>query len=147
MSQSALHQVFDPICRPLVFDPQTLRNISHWLNSIALLAPEAPVFLVGTHKDELWNTWQTITFRGEKYKAEKLAQAQQILADYLPKMFVARETKIVRNIQRPSDKEWFFAVDNKSRDPDGKCSDPVVHTLRERLLGVMMNDQRKVQGL
>ena len=75
-----------------------------------------------------------------------LAQAQQILADYLAKMFVARETKIVRNIQRPSEKEWFFAVDNKSRDPDGKCSDPVIHTLRERLMKAMMNDQRKVKG-
>ena len=75
-----------------------------------------------------------------------LAQAQQILADYLAKMFVARATKIVRNIQRPSEKEWFFAVDNKSRDPDGKCSDPVIHTLRERLMQAMMNDQRKVKG-
>ena len=117
------------------------------MNSISLLAPEAAVFLVGTHKDKLSNAWQTITFRGKKYKGKKLAQAQKILADFLPTMFVAQKTKIVHNIQRPSEQEWFFAVDNKSRDADGKCSDTVIRTLRERLLSVMKNDQRKVQGL
>ena len=105
------------------------------------------MFLVGTHKDKLSNTWQTITFCGKKYKGKKLAQAQQFLADYLPKMFVARTTKIVRNIQRPSDKEWFWPVTNILSGSDGKSSDPVIHKFRKRLMKVMISDQRKVRGL
>ena len=105
------------------------------------------MFLIGTHKDQLYKMSKTMTFGGKAYKAKKVAQAQQIIADFLPKMFVSKTTKIMRNLQRPSDQEWFFAVDNKTRKSDGKCKDKVIHALRERLMKVMMNDQRKVKGV
>ena len=114
------------------------------------MAPEAKVFIVGAHKDKLSNLAQTIIFRGKKYKQRKLAQAQKILADFLPGLYVAKKTAVVKNIERPSPQEWFFAVDNKSREPiesGGKCSDEVIHTLRDRLHKALMNDQRKVQGV
>ena len=108
------------------------------------------MFLVGTHKDKLSKLAQTMTFRGKKYRQRKLAQAQKILADFLPGLYVAKATKIIQQIQRPSPQKWFFAVDNKSREPiklGGKCSDPEIGLLRDRLQTVMMKDQRKVQGL
>ena len=108
------------------------------------------MFLIGTHKDKLKKLLKTMTFGAGEYRANQIAQAQDIIADFLPKMFVAKTTKIVQNIQRPSDQEWFFAVDNKSREPikhGGKCTDRVIQTIRERLFKVMMNDQRKVRGL
>ena len=101
------------------------------------------MFIVGTHKDQLSNLLQTMTFRGKKYRQRKLAQAQKILADFLPGLYVAKKTAVVKNIERPSPQEWFFAVDNKSREP----SDEVIHTLRDRLHKALMNDQRKVQGV
>ena len=102
--------------------------------------------MVGTHKDKLSKLWQTMTFRGKKYRQRKLAQAQKILADFLPRLYVAKHTNIIENIEQPSPQEWFFAVDNKSRESGGKCSDEVIHTLRDRLHKALMNDQRKVQG-
>ena len=103
--------------------------------------------MVGTHKDKLSKLAQTMTFRGKKYRQRKLAQAQKILADFLPGLYVAKKTAVVKNIERPSPQEWFFAVDNKSRKRGGKCSDEVIHTLRDRLHKALMNDQRKVQGV
>ena len=111
------------------------------------MAPEAKVFMVGTHKDKLSNLAQTIIFRGKQYKQRKIAEAQKILADFLPGLYVAKNTNIIENIEQPSPQEWFFAVDNKSRERGGKCSDEVIHTLRDRLHKALMNDQRKVQGL
>ena len=108
------------------------------------------MFIAGTHKDKLSKLGQTMTFRRKKYKQKKLAQAQQILTDFLPGLYVAKTTKLMQQIQRPSSQTWFFAVDNKSREPikrGGNCSDQVIHTLRDRLQTAMLNDQRKVQGL
>ena len=34
-------------------DPQALKFIAHWLNTIAIKAPKATFILIGTHKDEL----------------------------------------------------------------------------------------------
>ena len=132
---------------PLPPHPQTLRLIGHWLNSVALEAPEAPVFLVGTHKDKLKKKLKTVTFQGNKYRQKKLLQAQKILADFLPGMFVAKTTQIIQNLQRPSAQEWFFAVDNKSRKWSGHCKDLTIRNLRDKLQNVMMNDPRKVKGL
>ena len=104
------------------------------------------MFLVGTHKDKL----KKFFFHGEKHTQKKLVQAQQILGDFLCEMFVAKTTRIMQNIQRPSTQEWFFAVDNKSRESikhGGQCKDLTIRKLRDTLQNVMMNDQRKVKGL
>ena len=92
----------------------------------------------------------TITFGAKKYEQRKIAQAQQILSDFLPGLYVAKATNIMSNIQRPSSQRWFFAVDNKSRKlftRGRKCSDPEICLLRDKLQTAMMKDQRKVQGL
>ena len=101
-------------------------------------APEAPLLLVGTHKDEL------------KDEPHALDEAQRILTEFLndiPEALV----DIVKRIERPSNGKWFFAVDNKSREitADGKvrASDLSVNEIRSTLERVVKNDKREVKGL
>ena len=114
---------------------QTLRFFGHWLNSIAVHAPEAPLLLVGTHKDEL----------EDEHTA--LSHAQKTLTEFLNGIPLKG---ILKRIQQPSDGKWFFAVDNKSRvtTAEGKVrsSDQSVAEIRSTLEKVIKNDDRKVQG-
>ena len=51
----------------------------------------------------------------------------------------------------PEDKPvcWFYAIDNKSRDDEDstRSTDPVVKEVREALIEVVKNDDRKIPGL
>ena len=107
--------------------PQTLRFIGYWLNSIAYRGPDAPVLLVGTHKDQL--AWV------------RLSEAQELVASHIYGMHIAAE--IVQHISKPSERELFFAVDSRSRKP----SDPTLADVRKELSQVIKKDQRKVTGL
>ena len=115
---------------------QTLRIFGHWLNSIAVHAPEGPLLFAGTHKDEL------------KDKPAALGQAQKILTEFLNDIPLP---DILMRIQRPSDGKWFFAVDNKSREitAGGKeqTSDLSVGEIRSTLERVVNNDKREVRGV
>ena len=111
--------------------------MAHWINTIAVKAPEAPVLLVGTHKDEL-----------EDADAE-LSQAQTLITEFLNKLHLAKH--IIPNLRRPSVSEWFFAVDSKSRREAGadgtvEPSDPMIAKFRRTLEEAVANDDRKVTG-
>ena len=102
-------------------------------------APGAPVLLVGTHKDELVDA-----------SAEKLSEAQAIIANHISDMNMAKKTEIIAHIQRPSERDWFFAVDSKSRKTIAgtvQCSDPTIGEIRSALDQVVAKDDRKVEGL
>ena len=116
--------------------------MAHWLNSIALYAPDARVVIVGTHKDELMDV------------ATDLGTAQQKLTNFISGLFLPAKARSVERIQQTSDGKWFFAVDSKSRemtveggDEVVQCVDPVVQELRSTLEQVVLNDDRKVRGL
>ena len=103
-------------------------------------APGAPVLLVGSHKDDLVDP-----------RAEKLSEAQAIVANHINNMDMAKKTGIIAHIQRPSSKrEWFFAVDSKSRETIAgtvQCSDSVIGEVRSALEQVVAKDGRQVKGL
>ena len=134
----------------LSFHRQTLDFIRHWLNSIALHALGAPVLLVGTHKDKLKNLFGIGT---EKSRQKKLLKTQEILTGFLNTLFVAKKTRIIECIKRPSGDggEWFFAVDNKSRTSkrkgDVKCKDPSIDDFRKTLEQIILDDKRTVPGV
>ena len=116
--------------------------MAHWLNSIAVYAPDARVVIVGTHKDEL------------KDVVTDLGTAQQKLTDFISGLFLPAKARSVERIQQTSDGKWFFAVDSKSREitvERGKevvqCVDPVVQEIRSTLEQAVLNDDRKVRGL
>ena len=94
------------------------------------------MLLIGTHKDEL-------------VVAGKLEQAQEILSGHIRSLYIAKETQIIEQIKKPSEQEWFYAVDNKSRNIlKGKiqCSDPTIGKIRSALENIVRKDDRKVQG-
>ena len=99
-------------------------------------APEAPVLLVGTHKDELDDV------------PAALKQANDILTDFLGDIAL---TAILKRIKRPSDEEWFFPVDNTARKvtEGGKvrASDLSVGKIRMMLEQIVNEDKREVEGL
>ena len=78
----------------------------------------------------------------------KLRQAQNICQSFLHSITLAK--KIIPNIQKPSASEWFFAVDNKSRQQDNEggveCGDPEIAKLRLALENCVKNDKREVKG-
>ena len=121
---------------------QTLQTFGKWLNSIAFQGPDAPLFIVGTHKDEL------------ESPDEKLPEAQQLIHKYMKDMFVTGEEGITKNIRRPTEggqKQWFFAVDSKSREAiaetELKSSDEGIINLRRAIQEAVQNDRRMVKGL
>ena len=134
-STSALASNIGSIIRHVLY-AQTLRIYGHWLNSIAVKAPEAPLLFVGTHKDELED------------KPAALQEAQEILTNFLNRI---RLPGILKRIQQPSDGKWFFAVDNKSRDTIAgggvRTSDLSVGEIRSALEKIVANDNRQVPGL
>ena len=136
-SASALVSNIGSITRRVLY-AQTLRIYGHWLNSIAVKAPEAPLLFVGTHKDELED------------EPAALDQAQKILTDFLNRISISLPG-IVERIQQPSDGRWFFAVDNKSRDTIAgggvRTSDLSVGEIRSALQKIVANDNRQVPGL
>ena len=75
-------------------------NLEHWCNLIALHARGAPVFLVGTHKDEL--------------RPGQLKVVQRVVGKYVRKLNVVVDKAI--RIQLPPDFDAtgrvFFDVDN-----------------------------------
>ena len=75
-------------------------TLGHWFNLIALHARGAPVFLVGTHKDEL--------------RPGQLKVVQRVVGKYVRKLNVVVD-KVIR-IQLPPDsgatERVFFDVDN-----------------------------------
>ena len=79
-----------------------LHILGDWLNLIALHARDAPVLLVGTHKDLL--------------TAKQLKDAQSIVRKYVRRLHVCAKT-IIRLQFPDSDSEtkgrFFFDVDNK----------------------------------
>ena len=116
--------------------------MAHWLNSIAVYAPDARVVIVGTHKDEL------------KDVVTDLITTQQKLTNFISGLFLPAKTRSVERILQTSDGKWFFAVDSKSREitmENGKevvqCVDPVVQEIRSTLEQAVLNDDRKVRGL
>ena len=116
---------------------QELQFISHWLHSMAAQAPEGPVLLVGTHKDQL-----------EDLDAD-LEEAQAILTDFLSRK-PAMKANIEQSTDKTGKKRWFFGVDNKSRETiDGKerCSDVVISQIRSVLEQKAKNDKRTIKGL
>ena len=76
-------------------------NLEHWFNLIALHARGAPVFLVGTHKDEL--------------RPGQLNGVQHVVRKYVRKKLKVLPDKAIR-IQLPPDSgatgRVFFDVDN-----------------------------------
>ena len=136
-SASGLVSNIGSITRRVLY-AQTLRIYGHWLNSIAVKAPEAPLLFVGTHKDELED------------EPAALDQAQKILTDFLNRISISLPG-IVERIQQPSDGRWFFAVDNKSRDTIAgggvRTSDLSVGEIRSALEKIVANDNRQVPGL
>ena len=113
--------------------------MAHWLNSIAVYAPDARVVIVGTHKDEL------------KDVVTDLITTQQKLTNFISGLFLPAKTRSVERILQTSDGKWFFAVDSKSREitmENGKevvqCVDPVVQEIRSTLEQAVLNDDRKV---
>ena len=58
-------------------------------------------------------------------------------------MHIAKKTKIVQHISKPSKLEYFFAVDSRSRKP----SDQTLADVRKELSKVIKKDERKVTGL
>ena len=122
---------------------QALHTLGEWLNNVAFQAPDAPVVIVGTHKDEL------------EHPEEELAQAQALVHDYMKGTFVAGEEGILNNIRRPAKKDgtlqWFFGVDSKSRESIPQkglqSSDPGIAELREAIHQAILEDTRTVTGL
>ena len=121
---------------------QTLQTFGEWLNNIAFQAPDAPLLLVGTHKDELQSAHT------------QLPEAQRLLHTYMKDMFVTGEGGILKNIRRPTEggkKQWFFAVDSKSRETISatqvKSSDEGVSQLRSAIHEAVVTDRREVKGL
>ena len=78
----------------------------------------------------------------------KLREAQNLLQHLLNNIILAK--KIIPNIEKPSDSEWFFAVDSKSRQHDSEggveCSDPEIAKLRLALENVVEKDKREIKG-
>ena len=118
------------------YDPQALKFIAHWLNTIAMKAPEAPFILVGTHKDELSDG------------RAALNDAHKTLTDLFKGMVNA---DVVERIHQPSSGQCFFAVDNKSRENTAagkvRCKDPAIGEVRAALEHIVMNDKRTTRGL
>ena len=121
---------------------QTLQTFGKWLNSIAFQGPDAPLFIIGTHKDELESA------------DEQLPEAQHLIHTYMKEMFVTGEEGITKNIRRPTEggqKQWFFAVDSKSRETIAatqvKSSDEGVSQLRSAIHEAVVTDRREVKGL
>ena len=121
---------------------QTLQTLGEWLNNIAFQAPDAPLVLVGTHKDEL------------ESPHTQLPEAQRLVHAYMKGMFVTGEEGILQNIRRPTEgdqKQWFFAVDSKSREETAatglKSSDKGIIGLRNAIHETVLTDRRKVKGL
>ena len=118
---------------------QSLRFFGHWLNSIAVHAHDAPVLLVGTHKDQLQN------------ESESLKEAQEILANFLGTLPVTLRG-ILQRIARPEsdEKRYFFAVNNIAREiiaGKERAKDRSVSDIRKALERVVSNDKREVKGL
>merc|ERR1719174_1620089 len=126
-----IRKLLDPATRE-----QVIQFIAHWLNTIAMKAPEAPFILVGTHKDEL----------SDEHAA--LNHTHQALTDLLTGMV---NSDIVKRIHRPSTGHWFFGVDNKSRENTAagkvRCKDPAIGEVRAALEHIVMNDKRTTRGL
>merc|ERR1719174_3107818 len=126
-----IRKLLDPATRE-----QALKFIAHWLNTIAIKAPEAPFILIGTHKDELSD------------KRAALNHTHQALTDLLTGMV---NSDIVKRIHRPSTGHWFFGVDNKSRENTAagkvRCKDPAIGEVRAALEHIVMNDKRTTRGL
>ena len=127
---------------PILWCSQTLQTFGEWLNNIAFQAPDAPLLLVGTHKDELQSAHT------------QLPEAQRLLHTYMKDMFVTGEGGILKNIRRPIEggkKQWFFAVDSKSRETISatqvKSSDEGVSQLRSAIHEAVVTDSREVKGL
>ena len=69
-------------------------------------------------------------------------------------MFVTGEGGILKNIRRPTEggkKQWFIAVDSKSRETISatqvKSSDEGVSQLRSAIHEAVVTDRREVKGL
>ena len=118
------------------YDPQVIQFITHWLNTIALKAPEAPLILVGTHKDELPD------------ERAALNDTQKVLTNLFNGMAMS---DIVKRIHQPSSGQWFFGVDNKSRENTAagkvRCKDPAIGEVRAALEHIVVNDKRTTIGL
>ena len=100
------------------------------------------MFIVGTHKDELESA------------DEQLPEAQHLIHTYMKEMFVTGEEGITKNIRRPTEggqKQWFFAVDSKSREAiaetELKSSDEGIINLRRAIQEAVQTDRRLVKGL
>ena len=117
-------------------DPQALKFIAHWLNTIAIKAPKATFILIGTHKDELSD------------KRAALNHTHEALTDLFNSM---ANSNIVEHIHQPSSGHWFFAVDNKSRENTAagkvRCKDPAIGEVRAALEHIVVNDKRTTIGL
>ena len=78
--------------------------------------------------------------------AGKLEQAQEMLSNHIRSLYIAKKTQIIEQIQKASEQEWFYAVDNKSRNVLKECSDPAIGKIRIALENIVRKDDRKVQG-
>ena len=62
---------------------------------------------------------------------------------------VAKAT-LLKHLSKPSDREWFFAVDSKSSElnasGDTQYSDPTLKNIRAKLKQIVLADDREVPG-
>ena len=122
---------------------QTLKTFGEWLNTIAFQAPDAPLVLVGTHKDELDSPHT------------QLPEAQRLLHKYMKDTLVTGKDGILKNLRCPPEgdqKQWFFAVDSKSREEISiatgqRSSDEGIIGLRNAIHEAVLTDRREVKGL
>ena len=117
--------------------PQTLGSLARWLSTIAKRAPEAPILLIGTHKDLL-----------EKADLPEIGRAQQLLTEMLNDKSL--DSGIARRIWQTSDGKWFFAVDSTARVASSgglKPADPVIDEVLVAVRQLVATDQRRVKGL
>ena len=117
---------------------QALRCLVERLYNIAFQASEPRVLLVGSHKDKLRDL------------ENDLRKAQAIVGKRLTSILDVAKIKLLKHLSKPSDSEWFFAVDSKSCERnasgDTQYRDPTLNNIRAELKKIVLADDREVPG-
>ena len=93
------------------------------------------MLLVGSHKDELRDV------------ENELHKAQTLVGKQINSMLNVVKTTLLKHFSKPSDREWFFAVDSKSceRNASGTTQyrDPTLNNIRAELKKIVLADDRE----